>query len=118
MIKEEFKMAKGFKGFGGMGNMGNIMAQAQKMQKDLENAQQEIKLLRLEGTAGGGLVKLTLGGDHRIYDLQIAKEVIDPEDSEGLADLIIAAFNQANEQLDAISAEKVNSATGGMKLPF
>ena len=114
-------MAKGFgKGFGGMnmGNMGSIMAQAQKMQKDLENAQQEIKMMRIEGSAGGGLVKVTLGGDHRLYDLQIAKEVIDPDDAEGLAELIMAACNQATEQLDAVSAEKVNSATGGMKLPF
>ena len=59
-------MAKGFRGMGGMGNMGNIMAQAQKMQKDMEIAQQEIQMLRIEGPAGGGLVKLTLGGDHRI----------------------------------------------------
>ena len=115
-------MAKGFRGgmggFGGMGNMGNIMAQAQKMQKDLEAAQQDIKMQNFEGTSGGGLVKLTLGGDHIIRDLQISKEVIDPEDAEGLSELIIAAFNQANEALNTYSAEKVNSATGGMKLPF
>ena len=84
-------MAKGFgKGFGGMnmGNMGSIMAQAQKMQKDLENAQQEIKMMRIEGSAGGGLVKVTLGGDHRLYDLQIAKEVIDPEKPSISADTV------------------------------
>jgi len=111
-------MAKGFRGMGGMGNMGNIMAQAQKMQKDMEIAQQEIQMLRIEGTAGGGLVKLTLGGDHRIYGLEIAKEVIDPDDAEGLADLITAAYNQASEQIDEQSAARMSKATGGMKLPF
>ena len=112
-------MAKGFRGMpGGMGNMGNIMAQAQKMQKDMEAAQQEIQMMRIEGSAGGELVKITLGGDHRIYDLQIAKDVIDPDDAEGLADLITAAYNQANEKLEEASAARMSQATGGMKLPF
>lgn len=111
-------MAKGFRGMGGMGNMGNIMAQAQKMQKDMEAAQQEIQMMRIEGTAGGELVKITIGGDHRIYGLEIKKEVIDPDDAEGLADLITAAYNSANDQLEAASAERMSKATGGMKLPF
>ena len=72
-------MAKGFKGIpGGMGNMGNLMAQAQKMQREIENVQSEIKLLRINGTSGGDKVKLVLGGDHKIYNLEIAPEVIDP----------------------------------------
>lgn len=115
-------MAKGFRGmpggFGGMGNMGNLMAQAQKMQRDMEQAQAEIALLRVEGTAGGGLVKLTLGGDHKIYGLEIAKDVIDPDDAEGLSDLITAAYNQANESIEEQAAALMNKATGGMKLPF
>ena len=62
-------MVKGFKGMGNMGNMGNIMAQAQRMQKDMEAAQHEIQMMRIDGTAGGELVKITIGGDHRIYGL-------------------------------------------------
>lgn len=113
-------MAKGFKGGfgGGMGNMGNLMAQAQKMQRDMEMAQAEIQQLRIEGTAGGELVKITLGGDHKIYNLEIAKDVIDPDDAEGLADLITAAYNQAQEKLEEESAARMSKATGGMKLPF
>lgn len=113
-------MAKGgFRGIpGGMGNMGNLMAQAQKMQRDLETAQNEIKELRITGTAGGGQVKLVLGGDHKIYNLEIGKEVIDPEDPEMLSDLIVAAYNQASEDLEAQSAEKMNKVTGGVKMPF
>lgn len=115
-------MAKGgFRGMGNMGGMGNInqlMAQAQKMQKQLEVTQQEIKELRIEGTSGGGQVKLILGGDHKIYNLEIGKEVIDPEDPEMLSDLIVAAFNQASEELEAKSSEMMNRVTGGVKMPF
>jgi len=116
-------MAKGnFRGgmgnLGGMGGMGNLMAQAQKMQKQLEITQQEIKELRIEGTAGGGQVKLILGGDHKIYNLEIGKDVIDPEDPEMLADLVVAAFNQASEELEAKSSEMMNRVTGGVKMPF
>lgn len=114
-------MAKGgFRGGipGGMGNMGNLYAQAQKMQRDLEQAQAEIALLRITGTAGGEQVKLVLGGDHKIYNLEIAPEVIDPEDPEMLADLITAAYNQASEELEATSAEKMGKITGGVKMPF
>ena len=112
-------MAKGFRGMpGGMGNMGNLMAQAQKMQRDIEAAQAELKLMRIEGTAGGGQVKLTLGGDRLIYGLEIGKEVIDPEDPEMLSDLIIAAFNQASEALERVSSEKLDKITGGVKLPI
>ena len=113
-------MAKGgFRGMPGMGgNMGNLMAQAQKMQRELEAAQNEIKLLRIPGTAGGEQVKLVLGGDHKIYSVEISKDVIDPEDPEMLADLIMAAYNQANEELENQSAEKLNKVTGGVKMPF
>ena len=115
-------MAKGnFRGYGnmgGMGNMGNLMAQAQKMQKQLEVTQQEIKELRIEGTSGGGQVKVVLGGDHKIYNLEIAKEVIDPEDPEMLSDLIVAAFNQASESLEAESSARMDKVTGGVKMPF
>lgn len=112
-------MAKGFKGMpGGMGNMGNLMAQAQKMQRQIEAVQSEIKLLRITGTSGGDKVKLVLGGDHKIYNLEIAPEVIDPEDSEMLADLITAAYNQANDELETKSAEMLDKVTGGVKMPF
>ncbi len=115
-------MAKGgFRGMpnmGGMGNMGNLMAQAQKMQRELETAQAEIKMMRINGSAGGDKVKIVLGGDHKIYNLEIAPEVIDPEDPEMLSDLIVAAFNQASEELETVSAEKMNKITGGVKMPF
>ena len=112
-------MAKGFKGMpGGMGGMGNLMAQAQKMQKELEKVQIEIKELRIPGTSGGDKVKLVLVGDHKIYNLELDPEVIDPDDSEMLADLITAAYNQANDELEAKSTEMMNRVTGEVKMPF
>lgn len=112
-------MAKNnFRGMGGMGNMNNLVAQAQKMQRDMTLAQEKVNELRLEGTAGGDKVKIVLGGDHKIYGVEIAPEVCDPDDTEMLADLIIAAYNNAKEQYDAKYDEIMGKATGGIKLPF
>ncbi len=112
-------MAKnGFRGMGGMGNMNNLVAQAQKMQRDMTAAQDKVNELRLEGTAGGDKVKLTLGGDQKIYSLEIAPEVCDPDDTEMLSDLILAAYNNAREQYQAKYDEIMGQATGGIKLPF
>ena len=97
-------MAKGFRGGMGMGgNMSQVMAQAQRMQRQIEMAQAEIQEMRFTGTAGGELVKVTVTGKHQLESVEIAKEVVDPDDIEGLQDLIIAAANQALEQIFRIS---------------
>ena len=107
-------MAKGFRGGMGMGgNMSQVMAQAQRMQRQIEMAQAEIQEMRFTGTAGGELVKVVVTGKH-----QIAKDVVDPDDIEGLQDLIIAAANQALAQIDKTNQERIGSITGGMKMPF
>ena len=112
-------MAKGFRGGMGMGgNMSQAIAQAQKMQRQIEMAQAEIQEMRFTGTAGGELVKVVVTGKHQLESVEIAKEVVDPEDIEGLQDLIIAAANQALEQIDKTNQERIGAITGGMKLPF
>ena len=111
-------MAKGFRGGMGGGNMGNIMAQAQKMQRQIEMAQAEIQAMEFTGTAGGELVKVVVTGKHQLKSVEIAKEVVDPDDIEGLQDLIIAAANQALEQIDQTNQERMNAITGGMKMPI
>ncbi len=112
-------MAKGFRGGMGMGgNMSQVMAQAQRMQRQIEMAQAEIQEMRFTGTAGGELVKVVAGGDHQIFSVEIAKEVVDPDDIEGLQDLIMAAANQALEQIDKTNQERIGAITGGMKMPF
>ena len=112
-------MAKGFRGGMGMGgNMNQVVAQAQKMQRQIEMAQAEIQEMRFTGTAGGELVKVVVTGKHQLESVEIAKEVVDPEDIEGLQDLIIAAANQALEQIDKTNQERIGAITGGLKMPF
>ncbi len=112
-------MAKGFRGGMGMGgNMSQVVAQAQKMQRQIEMAQAEIQAMEFTGTAGGELVKVVVTGKHVVTNVEIAKEVVDPEDIEGLQDLIIAAANQALEQIDKTNQERIGAITGGMKMPF
>ena len=112
-------MAKGgFRGMGMGGNMNNMLAQAQKMQRQIEMAQAEIQEMRFTGTAGGELVKVVVTGKHQLESVEIAKEVVDPDDIEGLQDLIIAAANQALEQIDKTNQERITAITGGMKMPF
>ena len=112
-------MAKGFRGGMGMGgNMNQVVAQAQRMQRQIEMAQAEIQEMRFTGTAGGELVKVVVTGKHQLESVEIAKEVVDPEDIEGLQDLIIAAANQALEQIDKTNQERITAITGGMKMPF
>jgi DNA-binding YbaB/EbfC family protein len=110
-------MAKrgGFPGGMGMsGNMGNLMKQAQKMQKQMEDAQKELEEKEVTGSAGGGAVEVTVSGKHEITNIKISKDVVDPEDIEMLQDLITAAVNEAFRQLDEISQESMSRITGGV----
>ena len=112
-------MAKGgFRGMGMGGNMNNMLAQAQRMQRQIEMAQAEIQQMDFTGTAGGELVKVVVTGKHQLESVEIAKDVVDPDDIEGLQDLIIAAANQALEQIDKTNQERISSITGGLQLPF
>ena len=112
-------MAKGgFRGMGMGGNMNNMLAQAQKMQRQIEMTQAEIQAMDFTGTAGGELVKVVVTGKHLLKSVEIKKEVVDPDDIEGLQDLIIAAANQALEQIDKTNQERIGAITGGMKMPF
>ena len=112
-------MAKGgFRGMGMGGNMNNMLAQAQKMQRQIEMTQAEIQAMEFTGTAGGELVKVVVTGKHQLKSVEIAKEVVDPDDIEGLQDLIIAATNQALDQIQKTNEERIGSITGGMRMPF
>ena len=112
-------MAKGFRGGMGMGgNMGQVVAQAQKMQRQIEMAQAEIREMEFTGTAGGELVKVVVGGNYKMKSIELSKDIVDPEDIGGLQDLIIAASNQALEQIEKTNQDRIGAITGGMKMPF
>ena len=112
------KGPRGFRGGGGGGNMNQYMQQAQKLQRDMEKAQQEIAEMTCEGTAGGEAVKVLVNGEHRIVELTINPAAVDPEDVEMLQDLIMVAVNSAQDQLEEKSAERMAKVTGGRGLPF
>ena len=92
-------MARG--GFpGGGANMNNMMKQVKKMQAEMEKAQQDIEEKEFESTSGGGVVTATVNGKKELVGLKIDEDVIDPEDSEMLEDLVIAAVNDALKKAD------------------
>jgi DNA-binding YbaB/EbfC family protein len=98
-------------------DMNKIFKQVQKMQAEMERIQAELAEKTVEGTAGGGMVKVTANGKQEILEVKIDKEVVDPEDVEMLEDLIVAAVNQALENAQKMQAEGMSQLTGGMQLP-
>lgn len=93
------------------------MKQAQKMQAQLMRAQDEINQKEVEGTAGGGMVKVVMNGSNELQKIEINPEVVDPDDVEMLEDLIMAAFNNAQEKVKELSNSTLGSLTAGIKLP-
>lgn len=107
---------------GGQPNMQALLQQAQKMQQDLAAAQQELAEAEVEGSAGGGLVKATVSGAGELRALEIDPKAVDPDDTETLADLIVAAVKNANEAAQELQQNTLGPLTqglGGMPgLPF
>lgn len=102
----------GFNGFGGA-NMQNLLKQAQKMQEQMQQDREELENTIFYANAGGGMVEVEMNGKREITSLKIKPEVIDPEDAEMLEDLIMAAINDANRQIDEKTAE-IAPNLGGM----
>ncbi|MBQ2716431.1 MAG: YbaB/EbfC family nucleoid-associated protein [Clostridia bacterium] len=101
---------------GGPQNMQGLMRQAQKMQEDMAQAKEELSAKEYEIKAGGGMVTLTINGDKEIKNLEIAPEIVDPDDIETLADILTAAFNEAVKRVDADAEEVMGSITGSMNM--
>ena len=111
-------MAKGYNAMPGGGfNMNQMMKQAQKMQKQIEDAKAELDEKTLEISAGGGAVRIVINGKKEIRELVISPDVVDPEDVEMLEDLVIGAVNEAVRQADEMVNSRMAQLTGGMGLP-
>ena len=111
-------MAKGkFGGFGGGMNMQAMMKQAQKMQENMLKAQAEIAQMETIGTAGGGMVTVTVTGTSALKSIEIKPDVVDPDDIEMLQDLIMVAVNEALRQMEEISQNEMNKLTAGLGIP-
>ena len=98
------------------GPMGNLMRQAQKMQEDLQKAQEELANAEVIGEAGGGLVKVTMTGRHEASRVQIDDSLVG-DDKDMLEDLIAAAINDAAHKVEAATQERMSGVTAGMNLP-
>jgi DNA-binding YbaB/EbfC family protein len=105
--------------------MQQMMQQVLKMQQEIAVAQQEVAAAELDGTAGGGLVKATVNGSRELLRLEIDPKAVDPEDTETLADLVLAAVREANRRAQELEDEKMgpykellgNAMPGGGGMP-
>lgn len=95
-------------------NIKQLMKQAQQMQDQM---QRQMASIRVEGTAGGGMVKAEMSGNKELLSISIDKEAVDPDDVEMLQDLIKAAVNEAARKVDEEMQSSLGSMTGGMKIP-
>jgi DNA-binding YbaB/EbfC family protein len=95
-------------------NIQEILAQAQAMQEKLASAQEELEDAEVSGSAGGGLVTATVSGAGELTALTIDPKVIDPDEGETLADLIIAAVRDANRNAQKLAEEKMGGLAGGL----
>ena len=110
-------MKKGFPGGMGGGINMNMIKQAQKMQQDMMKMQEELENKEYTASSGGGAVEATVNGKNKVLSIKLQPEVVDPEDTEMLQDLIVAAINEAMRQAEEASAEEMKRITGGMNLP-
>ncbi|NLN82087.1 MAG: YbaB/EbfC family nucleoid-associated protein [Clostridiales bacterium] len=101
----------------GPGNMQSMLKQVQKMQEDMAVLQAELDEREYSASSGGGAVTATVDGKHKITKLDIKPEVVDPEDVEMLADLIMAAVNEAVRQAVETSEAEMSKISGGLSMP-
>jgi DNA-binding YbaB/EbfC family protein len=99
---------------GGGFDMGQILQQAQQMQQKLVEAQEELANTEVTGTAGGGLVTATVTGGMELKGLVIDPKVVDPEDTETLADLVVAAVRDASANAQKLTEQKLGPLAGGL----
>ncbi|HEX7775535.1 MAG TPA: YbaB/EbfC family nucleoid-associated protein [Parvibaculum sp.] len=100
-----------------MKNLTDIMKQAKALQSKMEGMQAELEALEVEGTSGGGMVRVTMTGKGMLRRVTISPELMKAEDREILEDLIVAASNDAKTKAERLAAEKMQGIAGGLPLP-
>ena len=102
---------------GGPSNMQSMMKQAQKMQEDMAALQEELDAKEYEIKAGGGVATVRINGKKEILSLDLAPEIVDPDDIETLSDIIVAGMNQAIKTVEDENSKAMSAITGSMSLP-
>ena len=97
------------------GNLAGLMQQAQKMQQEMQKAQEELASLEVTGEAGGGLVKVTMTGKHAVRRVEIDSSLLD--DKEMLEDIVTAAVNDAVNRIASSTQDRMSDMTAGIPLP-
>ena len=102
---------------GGPSNMQSVLRQAQKMQEEMETLQTELDAREYDISAGGGVVKVKIMGTLEVKSIDIAPEVIDPDDPETLSDLLVAAMNEAITKVNETNDAAKEKITGSLNVP-
>lgn len=110
------RLPKGYSNGGG-NNMQQLARQAQKIQEAMENATTELEVKEYSATSGGNAVKVVVTGKMEVKSIEIQPEVIDPDDAEILADLIMAATNEALRAANDDKEETMSALSGGLNIP-
>ncbi len=100
-----------------MKGMGNLMKQAQKVQQQMMKMQEELAQREVSAQAGGGMVEATVNGRGELLKLHLEPEVVDPEDVDMLADMVVAAVGEAQRRAQQMVQEEMSKLTGGLGLP-
>ena len=98
-------------------NLHKMMKQAQEMQTKIASLQEKVEAEEMDGTAGGGMVKMRINGKHNLLKVNIDDSLMKLEEKEMLEDLIVAAFNDAKEKIDTAAASQMSAITSGLNLP-
>ena len=100
-----------------MNNMQGMMKKMQKMQKEMEQAQNKLYEMTFEGVASNGLVKVQVSGEKEVKHVEIEPEILDPEDSDMIGDLVMIAVNDALKKVDAETEKTMGKYTQGLNIP-
>ncbi len=98
-------------------NQKQLQQMAAQMQRQMQQIQEELANTRVEGSAGGGAIIVTMNGHRDVQDVKVSPEVVDPEDVEMLQDLLLAAINDATKKAQELTEERMGPLAGGMKIP-
>jgi DNA-binding YbaB/EbfC family protein len=109
------RLPEGMKG--GPQNMQGMIKQAQKMQDDMAELQEDLDSREYEASAGGGAVTVKINGKKEVLSIDIAPEIVDPDDIETLSDVLIAGINEAIRKVEDTNTKEMEKITGGLSLP-